>query len=95
MDFESLENMDKSEFLPIGTVKQETVDTAGNGISSDATETVADNNEINSASTKNGSDAVEVNNPVCDSAEKQVSKGITECNIIFLQQRGSLKVERV
>ena len=75
---ESLESMDKTEFLPLGTVKQEMIDT-GNGISggsdnanSDATETNAENNEINSATTNNGSDAVEVTNPVCDSAEKQV-----------------------
>lgn len=77
---ESLESMDKTEFLPLGTVKQEMLDT-GNGItggsdnanSADATETSAENSEINSATTNNGSDAVEVNNPVCDSAEKQVS----------------------
>lgn len=76
---ESLENMDKTEFLPLGTVKQEMIDT-GNGISGgsnnansgDATETNGENNEINSATTNNGSDPIEVINPVCDSAEKQV-----------------------
>lgn len=71
MDFETLENMDKSEFLPLGTVKQEMLDT-GNAVSSHATEPNAENNGINSATTNNASDAVEVNNPVCDSAEKQV-----------------------
>lgn len=68
MDFESLENMDKSEFLPLGTVKQEVLDPA-NGI--DNVE-AAENTAINSATTNNTLEPVEINNPVCDSAEKQV-----------------------
>lgn len=85
MEFETLENMDKSEFLPLGAVKQEMLDT-GNGISigANATKTVAENNEINSATTNNTSDSVEVNNPVCDSVEKQVR--IKEMQNHFLQQ---------
>lgn len=71
MDIESLENMDKSEFLPLSVVKQELLDTA-NGIDNETTETVAENNEINSASINDTVEPVEINNPVCDSAEKQV-----------------------
>lgn len=72
MDFESLENMDKSEFLPLCcTVKQELLDTA-NGIDDGKTETNAEHNEINSATPNIVSAAAEVNNPDCDSAEKQV-----------------------
>lgn len=72
MNFESSENMDKSEFLPLGAVKQEIVDTA-NGIGNNTTETVTENNGINSETTSNNaSNTVEVNNPDCDSVEKQV-----------------------
>lgn len=74
MDFENLENMEKNEFVALGTnVKQELVD---NGIVDDtAAETTAGSNEINSASTaSNIPDANETNNPVCDSAEKQVNQ---------------------
>lgn len=72
MDFEGLVNMDKSEFLPLGTVKQELLDPA-NGIDSDIAETIAENTGINSATTNNTTaEPAEVNNPVCDSAEKQV-----------------------
>lgn len=88
MDFETLENMDKSEFLPLGTVKQEMLDT-GNGIGANATEKVVENNEINSATTNNASDGVEVNNPVCDSVEKQVRKRKMQNH--FLQQLFFLK----
>lgn len=68
MDFANLENMDKSEFLPLGTVKQEMLDPA-NGIDDG---TANENNEINSATANNVPDVAETNNPVCDSAEKQV-----------------------
>lgn len=76
MDFETAENMDKSEFLPLGTVKQEMLEPS-NGISTDATRTTAENNDIthdvSTATTNNEStDTAETNNPVCDSAEKQV-----------------------
>lgn len=72
MDFESLENMDKSEFLPLGTVKQELLDPA-NGISDDATKATAENDDVSVATTINdSSDSAETNNPVCDSADKQV-----------------------
>lgn len=76
MDFENIENMDKNEYVALGTtVKQEMVD---NGIADDTVaettaETSAGSNEINSATTGNNTqDAAEINNPVCDSAEKQV-----------------------
>lgn len=75
MDIENLENMDKSEFLPLGTVKQELLDTA-NGIADETTGTNAVNSEMINATTNIGSngdsDGAETNNPVCDSAEKQV-----------------------
>lgn len=73
MDFDILENMDKSEFLPLGTVKQEMLDTA-NGIDENvSTEGNTESSEINSATeNRRTSDAAETNNPVCDSAEKQV-----------------------
>lgn len=86
MDFENLENMDKNEFVALGTaVKQEMVD---NGIADDTSaettaETSAGSNEINSATTaSNTPDATETTNPVCDSAEKQVNK--SESNDKFL-----------
>lgn len=72
MDIESLENMDKSEFLPLSVVKQELLDTANGIDNNERTETVAENNEINSASTNDTVEPVEIINPVCDSAEKQV-----------------------
>lgn len=73
MDFENLENMDKSEFLPLGSVKQELIDTA-NGVANDpAVLPTNENNEINSATTNSAPDAAETNTPVCDSAEKQVT----------------------
>lgn len=73
MEFESVENIDKSEFLPLGTVKQEMLDTA-NVIDEDVSiEGTSENSEINNATTnRRASDASETNNPVCDSAEKQV-----------------------
>lgn len=75
MDIENLENMDKSEFLPLGTVKQEMMDTA-NGIAEETTATNAENSDMINATVNIGSagdgDGAETNNPVCDSAEKQV-----------------------
>lgn len=78
MDFENLENMDKNEYVALGTtVKQEMVD---NIITDDAAaETIADpsagSNEINSAAmASNAPDGTETNNPMCDSVEKQVNK---------------------
>lgn len=67
MDFENLQTMDKSEFLPLGTVKQELLD-AANGITNDADATEK-TIQINS----DDSETVEATNPVCDSAEKQVN----------------------
>lgn len=72
MDFESLENMDKSEFLPLGAVKQEMLDPANGNDNVEAAETSAENITINCATTNNTLEPVEINNPVCDSAEKQV-----------------------
>lgn len=85
MDFENLENMDKNEFVALGTtVKQEMVD---NGIVEDSlpetmAETPAGSNEINSATAaSNTADATEPINPVCDSAEKQVNQIFSSSNI--------------
>lgn len=64
MDIEALENMDKSEFLPLTAVKQE------DDGESNCTETSAKNTAANS--TPVTSDANEIANPVCDSADKQV-----------------------
>lgn len=67
MDIENLENMDKNEFVALETtVKQETID---NGMTDDtATETMAETT-AGSATTANNI----LDNPVCDSAEKQVN----------------------
>lgn len=74
MDFDSLENMDKSEFLPLGTVKQELLDSVNVMDDETMTERISENTEINSATANVGaSNTVETNNPVCDSAEKQVN----------------------
>lgn len=67
MDFESLENMDKSEFFPLSTIKQELLDTASTG---DETTIVPQANTMDKTNTNN--DAGEITNPVCDSADKQV-----------------------
>lgn len=64
MDIAALENMDKSEFLPLTTVKNED-DGESNG-------TETSDTGISANSTPVTSDANEIANPVCDSAEKQV-----------------------
>lgn len=92
MDFANLENMDKSEFLPLGTVKQEMLDPV-NGIGVEtANLTANENNEINSATANIAPDVAETNNPVCDSAEKQVKMiQITEYYRVVLLNTKRLK----
>lgn len=96
MDFANLENMDKSEFLPLGTVKQEMLDPV-NGIGVEtanltANLTANENNEINSATANIAPDVAETNNPVCDSAEKQVKMiRITEYYRVVLLNTKRLK----
>lgn len=66
MDIATLESMDRSEFLPLTAVKQE-----DDGGESNCNKT----SDINTAanSTPLTSDANEIANPVCDSADKQVN----------------------
>lgn len=64
MDIAALESMDKSEFLPLTTVKSED-DGESNGTETSETGTPAN-------STPATSDANEIANSVCDSADKQV-----------------------
>lgn len=72
MDFENLENMDKSEFLPLGPVKQELIDAANSAADDPAVLPSNESHEINSATTNTAPDVAETNTPICDSAEKQV-----------------------
>lgn len=65
MDIATLENMDRSEFLPLTAVKQE------DDGESNCTETSDSNTAANS--TPVTSDANEIANPLCDSADKQVN----------------------
>lgn len=66
MDIATLENMDKSEFFPLTTVKQED-DGETNCTETSEQDTVSNGTPVTR-------DANELVNPVCDSADKQVFK---------------------
>lgn len=75
MEFENSNSVDKtSEFFSISNIKQELLDTANVNASNEDNNITANNSTENDTvkSGNNDSELVEVNQPDCDSAEKQV-----------------------
>lgn len=83
MDFtslESMESMDKSEFFPLDTIKQELLD-AGSAAGDSATNGAETAKNTNGTTDNSNGDYNESANAVCDSAEKQVK----ETKMLILQ----------